>query len=360
MKIIFVTPSTNRPIGGIKVIYRYVEKLNKIGVTSFIMHTIKHFKCTWLDELPTFYNENYLYNTDHYIFTEQGILDHENLLLSNNITFSIFVQNGYHLSLGINDLNAKKRLSKIYNSANLILSISDDTTKILRSFLNIPDKKIVRMYYHKKMPVNHESLIKENLISYMPRKNYDHAQKVVFGLSDKLPEDWKIKPIVDMTDDEVFKTLTKSKIFLSFSNFEGLPAPPIEAAFLYNYVIGYHGQGGKEYWINPVFFDIEPFNIELFVDTVLNQISYINKKDNFPYDEFYTFRESYAEMFSEKNEIESLENLFSRISSLYNKEKEIIKTHNHIQKQRLIYSFEEKYSRIRNKFFGKTKYWEIN
>ena len=42
--------------------------------------------------------------------------------------------------------------------------------------------------------------------------------------------------------------LSKSKIFLSFSNLEGIGIPPIEAALAGNKVIGYTGGGGIEYW----------------------------------------------------------------------------------------------------------------
>lgn len=42
-----------------------------------------------------------------------------------------------------------------------------------------------------------------------------------------------------------------SRIFLSFSDLEGLGLPPIEAALCGNYVIGYHGGGGREYWRAP-------------------------------------------------------------------------------------------------------------
>ena len=55
---------------------------------------------------------------------------------------------------------------------------------------------------------------------------------------------------------EVSKILNKSKIFLSFSELEGLGIPPIEAALAGNKVIGYTKSLGKEYWKKPIFTNV--------------------------------------------------------------------------------------------------------
>mgnify|MGYP003726531753 FL=1 len=71
-----------------------------------------------------------------------------------------------------------------------------------------------------------------------------------------MPKSWKLKPIHNLTQKEVYKYLLKSKIFLAFSKLEGLPLPPVEAAIAGNKVIGYTGEGGKEYWREPLFTEI--------------------------------------------------------------------------------------------------------
>ena len=87
----------------------------------------------------------------------------------------------------------------------------------------------------------------------------------------QLPKDWRIKPIINMTDKQLRDTMDESKIFLAFPSFEGLPAPPIEAAFAKNFVVGYHGQGGLEYWEEPVFSVVEPFNVKSFISKILKK-----------------------------------------------------------------------------------------
>ena len=48
--------------------------------------------------------------------------------------------------------------------------------------------------------------------------------------------------------------------------------PPLEAAIAGNKVIGYTGGGGKEYWIKPIFDEIQPGNIKGFCEKITGQI----------------------------------------------------------------------------------------
>ena len=80
----------------------------------------------------------------------------------------------------------------------------------------------------------------------MPRKLPQHSELVLFFLRKTLPKKWRIKKIHNLNEKKVFYYLGKSKIFLSFTHFEGLGMPPIEAALSGNKVIGYTGEGGKE------------------------------------------------------------------------------------------------------------------
>ena len=52
--------------------------------------------------------------------------------------------------------------------------------------------------------------------------------------------------------------------------------PPLEAAIAGNKVIGYSGGGGKEYWIKPIFDEVQPGNIKQFCEKILDTVN------NFP------------------------------------------------------------------------------
>jgi len=55
----------------------------------------------------------------------------------------------------------------------------------------------------------------------------------------------------------VAATLGRSSIFLSFSELEGYGLPPLEAALAGNLVVGYTGQGGREFFAPPIFRPID-------------------------------------------------------------------------------------------------------
>ena len=103
----------------------------------------------------------------------------------------------------------------------------------------------------------------------MPRKLGYHARLVTFALRQHLPEAWEIVPIDGMDEAAVARTLAASRIFLSFSEFEGLPLPPLEAALAGNLVIGYTGQGASEYWDAPNFQEIHQGDIQSFVGAAI-------------------------------------------------------------------------------------------
>ncbi len=127
-------------------------------------------------------------------------------------------------------------------------------------------------------------ILKKNIITYMPRKLPGHSSKLIFFLKNKLPKNWRILPLHNMSQNEVYKNLMKSKIFLSFSYFDSLGLPPLEAALLGNKVIGYTGEGGKEYWKKPIFTEIYSGELFKFVDEILKEIknkSFLKKSRKF-------------------------------------------------------------------------------
>ena len=111
----------------------------------------------------------------------------------------------------------------------------------------------------------------------MPRKKNRDIEILIFILNRFLPKGWGLKSIDNYNEDEVIKYLKKSKIFLSFSELEGLGLPPIESALCGNHVIGYTGQGGKEFWNKPIFDEVLQGDIRTFSTKVLNKINEFQK-----------------------------------------------------------------------------------
>ena len=113
---------------------------------------------------------------------------------------------------------------------------------------------------------------KINIITYMPRKLVDHSNLLIFYIQDMLPKNWKIIPLQNISEKKLFETLSKSKIFLSFSHLEGTGIPPIEAALSGNKIIGYTGGGGNSYWKKPIFTKVNNGEINDYGKKILNFI----------------------------------------------------------------------------------------
>jgi len=189
-----------------------------------------------------------------------------------NINYAIFVQGFYHMNSTNNFLNLKKS----YENAKLIITTSKYTVSYLRTMFPNIKKNIFKV--NLSVDSNKFKIKKKtNLITYMPRKLPAHSSLLIFYLKNLLPKNWKILPIDNVSENNLVKTLSMSKIFLSFSNFEGMGIPPIEAALSGNKVIGYVGGGGSEYWKKPIFIKVENGEIEDFAKKIIQSIqSYKN------------------------------------------------------------------------------------
>ena len=171
----------------------------------------------------------------------------------------------------MNSTNNFLNLKKSYENASLIITTSKNSVSYLRTMFPNLKKKILKINLsvdNNKFKIKKKS----NLITYMPRKLPEHSNLLLFYLKNLLPKNWKILPLINVTEKKLIQSLSKSKIFLSFSNFEGMGLPPIEAALSGNKVIGYVGGGGSEYWTKPIFIKVENGEIEDFAKKIIRNI----------------------------------------------------------------------------------------
>ena len=231
-------------------------------------------------------------------------------LIEKKINYGIFVQGFYHMF----STNNFFKLKKSYEKSKIIISDSDYSIKCIKNMFPKFAKKIVRVNFsvnEKKFKISKKS----NLITYMPRKLPDHANLLIFYLKNLLPKNWNIIPLTNISEKKLINYLSKSKIFLSFSNLEGIGIPPIEAALAGNKVIGYTGGGGIEYWRKPLFKKIEPGEIDDFGQILLKEIR--NYKTNWIQNS-KKYRKQLSKQYSEKNQSKSLINLLKVIKTFYN------------------------------------------
>ena len=299
MQLIYLCHPIARPVGGVKVIYKQAglanELLRQKGHEAFVMHPntwrfkVRWFENStavlrgffglqWLDGKPSFSDTRNFFKTSQHrvVIPELWARKYGWQLARANIPYAIFVQNGYFINKG-----NSARLDEAYAGARCILTISDDTSRCVSLAFPGSEPRIQRMHYSVDSKKFSPTSTKENIITYMPRKLAEHSSKVIFFLRHNLPKHWKIIPIDGLDENGVTSLLQRSKIFMSFSHFEGCPLPPLEAALCGNQVIGYTGQGAKEYWNPSIFEQIEAGDVATFAERVLAKTREIDSQNNF-------------------------------------------------------------------------------
>lgn len=314
LNIIYINSAEKGASGGIKTIYCHSNLINKLklnNITSEILYikkrklskwkssikkmfkiqsneyygwttkdvtVVKNFKSKWLINNAKVKN-NFTFDKkkDFIIFPEIFAHFAKRLCIQKKIPYAIFVQNGYCL----NSTGDIKTLEEVYQNAKFILSYSKDITQCINLAFKDCRTKILKTNISIDVNKFNSKVKKTNTITYMPRKLPTHSDNLIFFLRNNLPKSWKIIALHNLSEKKVYNNLLKSKIFLSFSNMEGLGMPPIEAAIAGNKVIGYSGQGGKDYWQKPIFTEIQHGDLSKFINEINIFINNQNKSKGF-------------------------------------------------------------------------------
>jgi hypothetical protein len=299
MKLIWLCHPIKKAVGGVKVIYRQAELVNQLlqplGHSAVVMHpNTWRFRVKWFEtDVPVerrwfhwrWVGKPSLSGIDGCFDAQQELVvvpelwarKYGDQLARLGVPYAIYVQNGYYISKGDPAV-----LKAAYAGARCVLTISDDASRCVAMAFPGTEDRILRVHYSVDAQRFNPHQPKENLITYMPRKLADHSSKVLFFLRNHLPAHWRIQAIDGLNEAGVADLLQRSKIFMSFSHFEGCPLPPLEAALCGNQVIGYTGQGAQEYWSPAVFEAVESGNVVGFAQSVLRKIEQLDAAPEFP------------------------------------------------------------------------------
>jgi len=110
---------------------------------------------------------------------------------------------------------------------------------------------------------------KEKQICFMPRKNVGDAKQVLYMLRyRKKLAGWTIREIDKVSEAKAAEIIRESAIFMSFGHPEGFGLPPAEAMAAHAIVIGYHGNGGRDWFTAERGFPIEMGQILTYGQTM--------------------------------------------------------------------------------------------
>lgn len=323
----FCIPDVEKQIGGIKQIHRHVETLTKLGYNAKVITEKKGFRPKWFDSNAEVLSMDDAIKSEEFNINKTILVIPETYL---GIDFSnyfgqsftgykrvIFNQNAYYTYGG----NTMKEVIDFYHDENTIqvLSISENTHDFLTRNIGIGDAKISRIINGIE-DIFTAATVKENLITWMPRKNRDHVEAIINSIAmcnEKYISGWVGKAIEELNHNEVAKLLKKSKIFLSFGHPEGFGLPVAEAMASECWVVGYTGQGGKELFRYGASSCIEFGDWKGFIDEIEKVMK--NLKEHPDETRFRTERQAKAikYLYSNKQEKESIERAWNKTINIF-------------------------------------------
>ena len=281
--------------GGVKQIFRQAETLKKNGFNASVLLQGKS-KQKWFHSDAQISYSPYLFKLLKYILGNRKItfikkiklwflnkrsipMDKNTILvfpeiygdkidrIAQNIKKVIFNQNCYYT---FNHYFFEKEYTQTpYNNPNILATIVASKDALTYMNYTFPKLNTYKMTLGIDTSIFSYSSKKQKQICFMPRKLTDDVRQVILILKLRgVLSNWSLVSIDNKNELEVANIMKESVFFLSFNHREGFGLPPIEAMACGCYVIGYHGEGGREYF-NPKFSSsIEGGNIIEYVRKV--------------------------------------------------------------------------------------------
>ena len=278
MPIIYaVCPDLNFPSGGVKKLYELVDTLNDNGVESYIIHTSKDFRITWFENSTkvTDFISIRLALDDILLLPE--VIGEQMLSYYPGVRKIIFCQNSFYALQMFYGKPEKFQEVFIHQDIILVLVVSDYDFKLFKWLY--PEIKISRFICGIDERLFYFPSDKKRIISVMPRKlksDYNFLENLlqVKGIL----KNYSLQVIEDVPYVKCAEVMRDSAVFLSFSHKEGFGLPPAEAMACGCIVVGYHGQGGKEYFNKEFSYTIEPWDMFTYAQKIENVLEQVNKE----------------------------------------------------------------------------------
>lgn len=274
MNLIFLCAAKNKPVGGIKVIHQLAETAYEIlspqGGGAYLCHPNRpNFRTTWFTHKVRYRSARFGLRLrpkigfssiprgcfdptqDVVVLPELWVRKFALQLQALGVPYIILVQAGYFIGKG-----NPTDLRRAYAAARAVWCVSDDTMECVRLAYPEASNRIHRFHVAVDADRFRPLTPKENWITYIPGKMPRHAELLRLFADPHLPPGWQWKPLHGLTETEMAETLGRSRIFVALAELEGFGLPPLEAALAGNLVMGYHAQGGREFWCKPLFLDV--------------------------------------------------------------------------------------------------------
>lgn len=245
MRVLYVCHvNSQEALGGVRVFYRHVDALNGLGIPSAIVHGVPGHRCTWFtNDTTVLHPDIELGPGDVLAFPE--VFATRLHQIAPGIPKVIINQNAHYAWHGV--VPTERHPYVTADDLVGVTAISNHNKQLLET--TFPGLAVHRLSYSLSSPFVAGPSTRERRVCYMPRKRPQEAIQVLGALTSRgALEGWEVVALSGMTESQVAAELRRAALFLSFSELEGCPLPPLEAIASGCSVIGYTGYGAAEYF----------------------------------------------------------------------------------------------------------------
>lgn len=293
-------PDTEGAFGGVKTIYRQVQVLSSMGYPAFVVHRDGRSRVSFFENtarvesfqnidlhpedllvLPEVYQEALNSGRDEAMHRRLRRALTERLgrpasAIQLDETRALVAQSSRIVVLNLNGFNVVKSFQAVGDDGlhpfdqpkvEAMIVVSRQNEQMMRlAFPTLPVH-----YFHKSVDPSIFQPVapKENRICYFNRKRRETIRQVItIAKRRRSFRDFDVTAMQSLSEAQVARVMGSSKVFLSFSSTEGLPRPPMEAMMAGCIVVGFHGQGGRDYMLPELTHPVEADDYSSFIESL--------------------------------------------------------------------------------------------
>jgi hypothetical protein len=258
--------SFDRPVGGVKMLYRHVDILNRNGIEAYVLQPPGLGRYRWVTNSTPIIELNGSEIGKDDVLMLPEILGPRAAGICRGVDKVIYNQSGYMTFTGY----SPDETQNPYRDKEVIATIvcSRNSWQYLRHAF--PDISLFRLHHSIEPSIFHYSPQKRQQICYMPRKRCGDILQVIHILRCRgVLRGLDIVPIDQVSDEEeVGRIMSESVMFLSGGTAEGFGLPAAEAMACGCIVVGYHGGGGKEFFCRHFSYPVPEGDVRQFAKVV--------------------------------------------------------------------------------------------